>query len=1281
MNMKTNGLKFALLALSILLTTVTDAQSADSIRLINPTTAEIRLPDNRRMFVDFYGEDIFRIFLDPSGDILRDPQAIPPAQILTDNPRKGVSRLRVEDLNDTGWMSISSGRVRIDIDTQSGRLRVTDRKKNEIVVEESVAPIVRKNHAELLLKAQPDEYFYGGGMQNGRFSHKGKAIQIVNTNNWVDGGVASPTPFYWSTKGYGIMWHTFKSGRYDFGSQKADEVQLVHEESYLDLFFMVGETAVDLLNCFYQLTGNPVLLPKFGFYQGHLNAYNRDYWKESEKEGEGILFEDGKRYTESQKDNDGIRESLNGEKENYQFSARAVIDRYNAYDMPLGWLLPNDGYGAGYGQTETLDGNIQNLRDLGEYARRNGVEIGLWTQSDLHPKEGVEPLLQRDIVKEVSNAGVRVLKTDVAWVGAGYSFGLNGVADVAQIMSYYGNNARPFIITLDGWAGTQRYAGLWSGDQSGGNWEYIRFHIPTYIGSGLSGQPNVSSDMDGIFGGKNVAVNVRDFQWKTFTPMQLNMDGWGATPKYPHILGEPAASINRSYLKLKSELIPYTYSIAHQAVDGKPMVRAMFLDYPNNYTLGKSTQYQFLFGPSFLVAPIYQDTDMDEEGNDIRNGIYLPEGSWVDYFSGEMYNGGCIINNIDAPLWKLPVFVKRGAIIPKTNPHNNVSQIDKKRRIYEIYPFGKTTFTEYDDDGVSETYRQGELVKTLIISDEQKGKANVVIKPTTGYFEGFVNDKSTEFQINVTEKPKSVKARIGKKKIKMREVASLDEFESGVNTYFYDVAPNLNRFSTKDSEFEKDVITKNPQLLVKLEETDVTRNDISLSISGFVFAPQDRRLKLSGALDAPKVSIPGENIGAYRITPLWNKIDNADYYEIEFGGMRYSTIQRDSLAFEDLSPETDYTFRVRAVNRDGKSDWTDIGTRTKNNPLEFAIKGIKAEVTSEDQRGQGVNKLFNFDESDMWHTKWGDKGTAVPFEISIDLRSINTLDKLEYLPRETGTNGIVLQGNIAYSLDNENWSDTIPFTWDRDSQTKCFPFTDRPMAQYLKISVAKAVGDYGSGREMYIFKVPGTETIYPGDINRDGKVDMDDLTSYINYTGLRKGDSDFDGYVSGGDVNRNGLIDAYDISVVATQLDGGVDGSGVPPVAGTLTLISDKVEFKSGDEIQIIVYGDSLRSVNALSFALPYTTEELEFVGVKATGLEEMENLTNDRLHTNGEKVLYPTFVNISDKESLEGSSELFTLTFKAKHNGKLQLKPIDGILVDKNLNWKKNEFSDASAK
>jgi len=308
---------------------------------INPNTIEIVFSDNQRMTLDFYGENIFRLFQDKNGGILRDPQAEPEARILVENPRKPLASLDVTD--EKGVIRITTPRIKIQFDKATSLFKVMNATDNSVVFEESEPLLFEKKKVTLTLKENPQEYFYGGGVQNGRFSHKGKAISIENQNSWTDGGVASPTPFYWSTNGYGMMWYTFKKGKYDFGAKEKGVVRLSHDTDYLDVFFMVSPDAVALLNDFYQLTGHPVLLPKFGFYQGHLNAYNRDYWKEDEK---GILFEDGKRYKESQKDNGGIKESLNGEKDNYQFSARAVIDRYKNHDMPLGWLLPNDGYGA-----------------------------------------------------------------------------------------------------------------------------------------------------------------------------------------------------------------------------------------------------------------------------------------------------------------------------------------------------------------------------------------------------------------------------------------------------------------------------------------------------------------------------------------------------------------------------------------------------------------------------------------------------------------------------------------------------------------------------------------------------------------------------------------------------------------------------------------------------------------------------------------------------------------------------------------------------------------------
>ena len=1226
------------------------------------------MSNGQTITLDFYGENIFRMFQDVNGGIIRDPKPMtgyPEAQILVDNPRKKVAEITVSENNDT--YTIATSKIEVNVCKVTGQIKVKNLVTGEIAFEETEPVLFKNSKTTITLKCNEDEYFYGGGVQNGRFSHAGRIIKIENQNSWTDGGVASPAPFFWSTNGYGFMWHTFRKGEYDFGATDSEKTTLMHESDYLDVFFMISDNGISLLNDFYQLTGNPVLMPKFGFYMGHLNAYNRDFWTES-TDGSGMLYEDGKRYKESQTDNGGTKESLNGEKNNYQFSARAAIDRYLKQDMPLGWFLPNDGYRAGYGQAETLDGNVQNLKEFGDYARANGVEIGLWTESNLHPREGVSALLQRDLVKEVRDAGVRILKTDVAWVGAGYSFGLNGVTDASGIMTYYGNNARPFIISLDGWAGTQRYATIWSGDQTGGEWEYIRFHIPTFIGSGLSGQPNITSDVDGIFGGKNIPVFIREYQWKTYTPMMLNMDGWGSNEKYPHALGEPATSINRTYMKMKSELMPYTYSIAREAVDGKPMIRAMFLeDEANSFTMSTATRYQYMYGPYLLVAPIYQNTAMDAEGNDIRNNIYLPEGTWYDWFTGEKYEGGRIINNFNTPIWKLPVFVKAGAIIPMTAPNNNVKEVDNTMRMYELYPSGTTSFTEYDDDGVTELYRSGESTTTLIeqVLDD-KGNVTVTVNPTKGGFNGFVKEKTTIFRVNASAAPKKVAVKIGKKSVKLVQTASLEEFNKSENVWFYDAQPNLNRFATKGSEFEKTEIIKNPVILVKLAKNDVTTDAMTLSIAGYTFNINSSLLANEGTLETPKAIISDEKCQAYTITPSWEKVANADYYEIKFQDRIYSTIKDTSLLFEDLAPVTDYTFAVRAVNKEGASDWTEVKATTKSNPLEWALTGVTAITSCANQGGQGTDKLFDFDESNTWHTAWN--ASAVPFEMVIDLNGMSTLDKLHYICREDGGNGTITKAAFSYSTNKEKWSDPVDVEWARNGEMKTFVFVGNPKARYIKMSVTEGVGNFGSGREMYIFKVPGSETYLSGDINKDKKVDENDLTSYLNYTGLRKSDSDFE-YVSIGDINENGLIDAYDISVAATRVGDGVYEKSENTIAGSIAIESDKKAYRTGEEIVITIKGTGLANVNAFSLALPYDANEYEFVAIEALNTGNMKNYSKNRMHGDGKTVVYPTFVNEGNQPTINGDIELVKVIFKAKKNVKFDINNHNGIMVDKLLN------------
>lgn len=1236
----------------------TTANDVTGIRRINNTTAEVMLSDGHTLTVDFYGPSIFRLFQDNSGGIVRDPEASPEAKILTNNPRRDVGKLTVS--SDDQKVSVSTANVRVDFAKKGALVSVTDLRRQHTVVSQTEPTLFERGKTTLTLSQQPNEWFYGGGVQNGRFSHRGEKIDIVNTNSWTDGGVCSPAPFYWSTGGYAVMCHTFKQGAYDFGKTRKGEVTISHDTPYMDVFVMVDERPVQLLDDYYQLTGNPVLLPKFAFYEGHLNAYNRDYWKETDDTNRGILFEDGKRYTESQKDNGGIKESLNGEKDNYQFSARAVIDRYLNADMPLGWVLPNDGYGAGYGQTSTLDGNIANLKSFGDYARKKGVEIGLWTQSNLHPIDSIPALLQRDIVKEVRDAGVRVLKTDVAWVGAGYSFGLNGIADVGQIMPYYGSDARPFIITLDGWAGTQRYAGVWTGDQKGGEWEYIRFHVPTYIGAGLSGMSNITSDMDGIFGGKNMEVNIRDFQWKAFTPMQLNMDGWGANPKYPQALGEPATSINRNYLKLKAAMLPYTYSCAYEAVAGQPLIRAMFLDYPSDFTHSAATKYQYMYGPSMLVAPIYQPTQADAQGNDIRNGIYLPEGQWIDYFTGDVYEGGRILNNFDAPIWKLPLFVKAGAIVPMNRPNNNIYEVNTAERIFDIWPAGHSEFTLYDDDGNTEAYLRGEHATTKVTSElDAKGNLAITICPTEGNYDGMVKEKSTLVRINTTARPKSVRAIIGKKKVTLTE-------GEGANTWRYVERPQLNQFSTQGTDMAKVEVTKNPVIEVNLAKGDIMTDETTIEVKGFVYdKPATRMLTNHGTLSAPVAT--DTKVAPYTLTPTWKAVDNADYYEIRFNSMIYSTIRNNSLLFEDLQPGTDYTFELRAVNADGQSEWTTINAKTDKNPLEFAVHGITATNTAKDMPGFGIHRLFDFQESgDIWHTHYSEK--AVPFTVTMDLHATITLDKMQYVPRADAGNGTILEADIFTSKDGKTWQAVGTQKWERTPAKKNVAFTDHQQARYIRMDVKKALGDFGSGAELYVFRQPGTKVLIPGDVNQDGKIDENDLTSYMNYTGLKKGDSDFDGYISNGDINGNGLIDAYDISNVATQLEGGVTEKDMRQPAGTITYTYNKAAYQAGDEVTVTVKGTGLQAVNALSLVMPYDLKTMQYTKTDPVAVKDMRNMTYDRHHTDGSQVLYPTFVNIGQQPTIEGSATLFVIHFKALRAFRAPKASAKGMLVSNNL-------------
>jgi alpha-glucosidase (family GH31 glycosyl hydrolase) len=387
------------------------------------------------------------------------------------------------------------------------------------------------------------------------------------------------------------------------------------------------------------------------------------------------------------------------------------------------------------------------------------------------------------IATEVGKFGTRVMKLDVAWVGRGYQFALNGMREAYEGIEK-NSNARGFVWTTCAWAGAQRYSTIFSGDQSG-NWEYIRFHIPAVIGAGLSGFNAASGDVDGIFGG-SAQTQVRDLEWKCFTPVLMIISGWSKQTnlmKQPWIFGEPYTTYNRKYLKLKMRLTPYIYTYCREAYDtGVPTVRAMVLEYPDDpLTWSKRTQYQFMSGEWLLVAPVYEDSP-------IRNDIYLPAGKWIDYWDGREYFGPTILNGFETPLDKLPVFVKAGAVIPLYPEMLHDREKPKDPVTFDVYPWGKSSFTLYEDDGTTQDYRSGAFARTLVEVEAPKtldtagATISIKVDPAKGKYADMPQSRSYVVDVHLPAKPAAIK--LNDKSVPAFE--KREEFDKAAEGWFFD---------------------------------------------------------------------------------------------------------------------------------------------------------------------------------------------------------------------------------------------------------------------------------------------------------------------------------------------------------------------------------------------------------------------------------------------------------------------------------------------------------------
>lgn len=262
--------------------------------------------------------------------------------------------------------------------------------------------------------------------------------------------------------------------------------------------------------------------------------------------------------------------------------------------------------------------------------------------------------------------------------------------------------SRPFVLTRSGYAGIQRWASVWMGDNQA-LWEHLELSLPMLCNMGLSGVGFVGCDIGGFAGNATAEMYVRWMQVGMLYPLMRVHSALSTGPHEPWVFGDRVEQICRDYIELRYRLLPYLYTLFWEAANrGAPLLRPLLYHFPND-SHTYSLYDQVLLGPFLMAAPISRP-------GVTHRSVYLPEGTWYDWWSPQSYTGPTHIL-APAPLERLPLYVRTGAVIPLAPVMQYVDQQPLAELRLRIWP-GNGEWTLYEDDGHSFAYQTGTWATT-----------------------------------------------------------------------------------------------------------------------------------------------------------------------------------------------------------------------------------------------------------------------------------------------------------------------------------------------------------------------------------------------------------------------------------------------------------------------------------------------------------------------------------------------------------------------------------------
>ncbi len=582
-------------------------------------------------------------------------------------------------------------------------------------------------------KTDKSEAFYGFGEQTKSLNKRGDSIGMWNTDHYSYETDAKyiyvSIPFFTGLKNdraYGIFFDNTHHSYYEMASESDDYYYFYADGGELNYYFINGPKMGDVLNRYTQLTGRYHQPPEWslGWEQSHWG------YKPASK-----IIDVAKGYRERKIPLDAMNmdvDYMNGwrvftwdpawgdpkemDKQLESMGVKTIAINDPGVKKEKGYWLSDQGTDKGYWATNPdgtdYDGAVwAGTSNFPDFTRS---DVRAWW-ADQFPKltdVGVDGMWLDMNEPAVFDGPNHTAPLDVQ-----FDHGTKEHTEVHNIYGFWNTVAtydglkkvkpddRAFVFSRDMYAGSQRYAALWSGDNVS-SWDHLKLTLPLNMNVGLSGVPHVGNDIGGFAQDTTPELFARWIESGSFAPFaRVHYDN-NFQPNQqcqePWCLGSEVEAIAKKYVSLRYSLLPYTNTAFHNStLDGRPVQQALvyqFQDDPNVRNISD----QFMWGNDIMVAPVVT------KGATSRS-VYLPKGKdWIDWWTGKRYTGNQTIT-VSAPLDVMPIFVAQGSVISTREVQQHTGENPFTNVVFNVFlgSGSGATGTLYEDDGISEKYQAG----------------------------------------------------------------------------------------------------------------------------------------------------------------------------------------------------------------------------------------------------------------------------------------------------------------------------------------------------------------------------------------------------------------------------------------------------------------------------------------------------------------------------------------------------------------------------------------------